>query len=137
MFHFNTNGIWTLQKPAPLMTCLHRKRQFLFNGDYQREQIKLPGVYGLEIMGRKESYGVCLCVNQGCAHRGAAARGSLGMHLPPLCAAACGSACTKRNTLPPLCMHKCVHCYSWKSGVGNPEQSARPAASCRSWIIFI
>lgn len=34
MFHFNKNEIWTPQKAAPLMTCLHRKRQFLFNGDY-------------------------------------------------------------------------------------------------------
>ena len=34
------------------MTCLHRERQFLVNGDYYREQIKLPRVYGLEIMGK-------------------------------------------------------------------------------------
>lgn len=45
------------------MTCLHRERQFLVNGDYYREQIKLPGVYGLEIMGKGEkSYGFSVCV---------------------------------------------------------------------------
>lgn len=53
MFHFNKNEIWTPQKAASLMTCLHRKRQFLFNGDYQREEIKLLRVHGLGIMGRK------------------------------------------------------------------------------------
>lgn len=51
MFHFNKNEIWTLQKPVSLMMCLHRRQQFLFNGDYYQEQIKLPEVYGLEIMG--------------------------------------------------------------------------------------
>lgn len=51
------------RKPASLMTCLHRERQFLVNGDYYREQIKLPGVYGLEIMGKGEkSYGFSVCV---------------------------------------------------------------------------
>lgn len=45
------------------MTCLHRERQFLVNGDYYREQIKLPGVYGLEIMGKGEkSYVFSVCV---------------------------------------------------------------------------
>lgn len=51
MFYFNKNEIWTLQKAASLMMCLYRKQRFLFNGDYYQEQIKLLGVYGLEIMG--------------------------------------------------------------------------------------
>jgi hypothetical protein len=47
------------------MTCLHRERQFLVNGDYYREQIKLPGVYGLEIMGKGEKkVMVLVCVWQ-------------------------------------------------------------------------
>lgn len=43
------------------MTCLHRERQFLVNGDYYREQIKLPGVYGLEIMGTGKKVMVLVC----------------------------------------------------------------------------
>lgn len=50
------------RKPASLMTCLHRERQFLVNGDYYREQIKLPRVYGLEIMGKgKKKVMVLVC----------------------------------------------------------------------------
>lgn len=64
VFHFNKNEIWTPQKPASLMTCLHRKRQFLFNGDYYWEQIKLPGPYELEIMGKeKKLHFVCGCTH--------------------------------------------------------------------------
>ena len=44
------------------MTCLHRERQFLVNGDYYREQIKLPRVYGLEIMGKGGKVMVLVCV---------------------------------------------------------------------------
>lgn len=55
------------------MTCLHRERQFLVNGDYYREQIKLPGVYGLEIMGTGKKVMVLVCVwrhgGPGCQRR--------------------------------------------------------------------
>lgn len=54
------------------MTCLHRERQFLVNGDYYREQIKLPRVYGLEIMGKGEKVMVLVCVWQ---HGGQGDRG--------------------------------------------------------------
>lgn len=93
MFHFNKNEIWTLQKPASLMTCLHRKRQFLFNGDYYREQIKLPGVYGLEIMGIEKSYGFTLCV----------------------CLTLDVSVCKSVSVGINLCLRMCVGTFTWVS----------------------